>query len=377
MRDGGDCGGRRHVAGARVSRPIERVMMIAPHFEEYAYRLALALAAHVEVMLVLDEGVLDAEFADRARPSHPRLMLRHSRFRTAAELARLIAQMRRFRPDVVHWQEPSGFIKAGFAAVTITLARVCTAITIHDPVPHAGRDTRVASRLARLRRYARRRAGRMFLHGPACVTQYQRDYLGTTTPDPRVRLTEHGVVLQGPPIPPPAQFRAVMIGRMEAYKGLETLVRALERLADDGRPVAVHVAGAGPEIERLHDRLVALPGVTVAIGFVSAAELIALVAQSTAVLLPYTDASQSGVLATAFANGRLVIASAVGGIVDLVTDGANGLLVPPGDAMALADAITRVAQDPALQATLCDGARRTAAERLDWDLIAARMLADY
>ena len=360
-----------------MKRGPARVMMVAPHFEEYAYRLCVALAAQVEVLLVLDTGVLDAEFAGRARPTHPRLTVRHNRFRTGGEFARLLRDMARFRPDVLHWQEPSGFIKAGFAAATVTLARCRTAITIHDPVPHAGRDARVAARLMRLRRYARARVDRLFLHGPACVAQYQRGFLGTEVPDPRVRLTDHGVVLQGASVPPATTFRAVMIGRMEAYKGLETLVEALELLAGQGRAIAVEVAGAGPEIERLHDRLVALRGVTVTTGFVPAAALIDLVAASDCVLLPYTDASQSGVLATAFANARFVIASAVGGIVDLVTDGDNGLLVPPRDPAALAAAIARAAADPALRARLRDGARRTAETRMDWDRIAAGLLADY
>ncbi len=356
---------------------IRRVMMIAPHFEEYAYLLSVALADKVEVLLVLDQDVLDAEFADRVRPVHQRLTIRHNRFRTVGELARLIGELRRFRPDVLHWQEPSGFIKAGFAAATVTLARCRTAITIHDPVPHAGRDSRVAARLARLRRYARGRVDRLFLHGPACVAQYQQDYLKSDVPDRRVRLTEHGVVLQGPYMPPPEPFRAVMVGRMEAYKGLETLVEALELLAWQGRSVPIHAAGAGPEIERLRARLAALPDVTVEEGFVPAARLIDLVATSDLVLLPYTDASQSGVLATAFANGRSVIASAVGGIVDVVSDGENGLLVPPRDAGALATAIERVAADAVLRATLREGARRTAAERLDWRRIADRLMRDY
>ena len=356
---------------------IRRGMMVAPHFEEYAYLLCVALADHVEVLLVLDQDALDAEFAGRVRPLHQRLTIGHNRFRTIGEFARLVRELRRFRPDVLHWQEPSGFIKAGFAAATVTLARCRTALTIHDPVPHAGRDSRVAARLARLRRYARERVDRLFLHGPACAAQYQRAYLKRDEPDPRVRLTEHGVVLQGPLLPSPEAFRAVMVGRMEAYKGLETLVEALELLAGQGRSVPIHVAGAGPEIERLRPRLAALPEVTVEGGFVPATRLIELVGASDLVLLPYTDASQSGVLATAFANGRSVIASAVGGIVDIVSDGENGLLVPPRDAGALAAAIARVADDSGLRATLGDGARRTAAERLDWGRIAGRLVRDY
>jgi glycosyltransferase involved in cell wall biosynthesis len=358
----------------------KRVMMIAPHFEEYAYLLAVALARHVDVLLVLDKAALDREFIGRPMPRHGRLEVRNNRFRTAAELARLFADMRRFRPDVVHWQEPSGFVKAAFAAATLTAARpfARTAITIHDPVPHVGRDWRVAARLARLRRYARGRVHRLFLHGPACAEQYHVGYLGSAAPDPRVRLTRHGAMLQGPGTSlPPARFRAVMIGRMEAYKGLEILIDALERLAAAGQRVAIEIAGAGPELDRLHGRLAALPDVTVTNRYIPARELIELIGASDCVLLPYLEASQSGVLAAAFANRRFVIASAVGGIVDLVEEGENGLLVPPGDAAALAAAIARAAGDEALRDRLRAGAGKTLDAQLGWDEIAAGLLADY
>lgn len=363
-----------------MSAKPRRIMMVAPHFEEYAYLLSLALAEHVDVLLVLDEAVLDAEFVGRDRPRHDRLTISDNRFRTARDLARLANELRRFRPDVLHWQEPSGFVKAAFAALTVTVARsfARTAITIHDPVPHVGRDSRVAARLAWLRRYARRSVDRLFLHGPACAAQYQIDYLDSLRPDPRVRLTEHGIVLAARDTArKPGRFRAAMIGRMEAYKGLETLVEALELLDREGRQVDVDIAGSGPELDRLASRLAVLPGVTISNAFIPARDLIERIVASDCLLLPYTDASQSGVLAAAFANDRFVIASAVGGIVDLVEDGVNGLLIPPQNPQAVAAAIGSVAEDALLREKLQNGARQTAAGRLNWDRIAAQLLADY
>ena len=95
------------------------------------------------------------------------------------------------------------------------------------------------------------------------------------------------------------------------------------------------------------------------------------------VALPYKDATQSGVLASAYGNARPVVASATGGIPDVVTDGVNGLLVPPGDATALADALERVLTSKPLAATLTEGARQTAAGPLNWDRIAEQLLGSY
>ena len=57
------------------------------------------------------------------------------------------------------------------------------------------------------------------------------------------------------------------------------------------------------------------------------------------VVCPYTDATQSGVVMTAFAFGKPVIATRVGGLEEVVSHERTGLLVPPGDARALADAM--------------------------------------
>jgi glycosyltransferase involved in cell wall biosynthesis len=72
-----------------------------------------------------------------------------------------------------------------------------------------------------------------------------------------------------------------------------------------------------------------------------------------------------------------VVASRLGGITDIVADGETGLLVPPGDATALAAALRSLAEDPALAARLAEGGRRLLAERFSWPAITERWLAVY
>src|SRR2546421_736249 len=72
-----------------------------------------------------------------------------------------------------------------------------------------------------------------------------------------------------------------------------------------------------------------------------------------------------------------VIASAIGGITDIVEDGVSGLLVPPGDATALAAALSRLARAPDLAAGLGEAGYRRLRERFDWDAITRRWLDVY
>jgi glycosyltransferase involved in cell wall biosynthesis len=90
-------------------------------------------------------------------------------------------------------------------------------------------------------------------------------------------------------------------------------------------------------------------------------------------LLPDDRDGIPNVLVEAMAAGTPVIATAVSGIPELVRDGVNGLLVAPDDPEALADALLRMHDDPALAARLTDAARATIDERFDGDHLASRL----
>ncbi|WP_428334220.1 glycosyltransferase [Novosphingobium sp.] len=357
-----------------------RVLMIAPHFQEYAWRLACAMGEHADVTLALDTRRLEADYQGRDRDASPHVELRQRGVVSVRDLFRILADIRTTRPQLIHIQEPSGMRKAIVCSVVVALSRRrCTiALTVHDPQPHEGRDSTIASRLIPFRRYIRNAAHHVFVHGEYCRAQFLAI---DGNPGRPVHVTHHGAIMQRGARPDPHPGArpggALMFGRMEVYKGVGLLLDALELLAARGVHAHVRVAGSGPELDRLQDRFARLENVVVDNRFVPSAQLINAIIDSDYVILPYLDATQSGVVAAALGNARFVIASAVGGIPDVVQDGVNGLLVPPGDAAALADALARVDADPALRRTLGEGAARTAAEVLAWPRIAGAMFADY
>ena len=144
---------------------------------------------------------------------------------------------------------------------------------------------------------------------------------------------------------------------------------AAEILHERGIGFQLIVAGAGVELVRLEPRFESLPEVEIRRGFIPPDDIIDAIQSADVVLLPYLGASQSGVAAAAFGNGRPVIASRTGGLVDVVEHGVNGLFVAPGDPQALADAVETLANDAALRARLMEGARRTADVQLNWTRI--------
>jgi glycosyltransferase involved in cell wall biosynthesis len=154
----------------------------------------------------------------------------------------------------------------------------------------------------------------------------------------------------------------VFVGRLHPYKGLGVLLDALEILRRRGVTPPVIIGGSGVTASVVPSRMT---NVEVRPGELSDGSFRDLIAECSAVLLPYERANQSGVLATAFRAGRPVIASRVGSFPEYVDDAVNGLLVPPGDAEALAGAIERLHCEPELAQSLAEGAQRTGDQVLD------------
>jgi glycosyltransferase involved in cell wall biosynthesis len=348
-----------------------RIAIVAPHFQEYSVNLANAVARRATVLLLLDRRRLASEFADRPMPLEEEVELGDAPLQSVFEIVAVLFRLARFRPDVIHLQEPAGFIRALICACVVACFRpFCRIVlTVHDPQPHSGRDLSIARRIAPLRNSIRRHAQVVLLHGESC----RQEYLSMNHhPGQSVLLTTHGVILRDTaPDTPDHDGDCVVLcfGRMEHYKGLAVLGEAIARLRDLGASVRFRIVGKGPELDALSPRLASHANVFVENAFVSAARLIEEIRSATCVILPYLNASQSGVLAAALGNGRLAIASDVGGLRDVVAPDQNGLLVPPGDPEALANAIRRVADDRELRRKLSRGAMKTAERDLDWNCI--------
>ena len=95
------------------------------------------------------------------------------------------------------------------------------------------------------------------------------------------------------------------------------------------------------------------------------------------VALPYLTASQSGVIPTAYAFGKAVVATAVGGIPAMVRDHETGLLIPPNDAPALRGALQELMANPEERAKLGQAGREFAMTELSWESIAEKHAAFY
>jgi glycosyltransferase involved in cell wall biosynthesis len=223
-------------------------------------------------------------------------------------------------------------------AAALRRARVPFAVAIHDADPHPGEAWLVQMRLQRA--LARRAGAVVALSGHVAA-----------------RLEEQGVARGArliraslPPLtaddaPPPfahgGRARLLCFGRLLPYKGLDLLAAAMREVP--AGTAELRVVGSGPEGAELA-ALRALPDTMVENRWVPEGEVAGLLAWADALILPYREASQSGVAAAALAMGRFVIATRVGGIPEQLAGQKLARVVAPA-ASDIAAAIIRFAAE--------------------------------
>ena len=220
-----------------------------------------------------------------------------------------------------------------------------------------GTDVELARRVAPLRPVARRvlASARLVICASRALAGAARRLGGRD-----VRVIPSGVDVPAHVEPEDEPPHVLFAGRLSPEKGVLDLLAAA-----NGLPLVI--VGDGP----------LRPQVPQALGFLSHEELGRRYGRAAVVACPSRREGFGVVAAEAMAHGRPVVASAVGGLLDLVSHEETGLLVPPGDADALRAALDRLLGDPALRRRLGDAARARARAELSWDRVIERTLEAY
>ncbi|MFT3866009.1 MAG: lysylphosphatidylglycerol synthase domain-containing protein [Solirubrobacterales bacterium] len=192
-------------------------------------------------------------------------------------------------------------------------------------------------------------------------------------------IIPNGVDIDAAPVGPKApgeELKILFVGRPEERKGLPILLTAFNALVEHV-PSKLTVIGAEEEDVQRWLADPELLGSMDVRGRVSQEELWAQLAGADVLCAPSLSGESFGmVLTEAFAAGTPVIASAIAGYSDVVTDGVDGLLVPPGDPQRLAEELQRVAHEPRRLAAMGAAARQSA-KRYAWPRVADQVTTVY
>ncbi len=151
---------------------------------------------------------------------------------------------------------------------------------------------------------------------------------------------------------PNGRFVVGWVGRMTAVKRTDDVLEALRRLRERGVDACLCMVGDGPDRDHVEQRAHGL-GIVRHCLFLGYQEDVAPLYQAfDAVILPSVNEGTPVSVIEALAAGRPVVATAVGGVPDVVREGVDGFLVEPGDLDGLAERLERLAADPELRARM-------------------------
>jgi phosphatidylinositol alpha-mannosyltransferase len=169
------------------------------------------------------------------------------------------------------------------------------------------------------------------------------------------------------------RLRIVFVGQAVERKGLPLLLRAFEALRDH---IPCELTVVGPSAEELAPLMLDSTGV-VALGKVDDERKLEVLERADVLCAPSLGSESFGmVLTEAFAAGTPVVASDIAGYRDVVRDGVDGVLVPRGDATALAEALRELHHEPARRHEMAIAASRDV-ERFAWPQVAAQVMEAY
>ena len=357
----------------RVHGDTMKIAFVSFDFGEYCIRLAGALAQDARVLLLLAGEQQPAGMAvptdiDYYLFHKPRLRQVPRQLRMLTELVRRI---RAYNPDVVHLQQGHLW----FNLALPLLMRYPLVITTHDAMPHPG-DQGARNTPRMITDFGFRRADRIIVHGQAVK---QLLVASRRIRSEFVHVIPH-VVLGNDKMARETAERdgqILFFGRIWGYKGLEYLIRA-EPLITARMPGAkIVIAGQGESFDR-YRRLIKTPQNFLILNeYISGERQSELFRQSSLVVLPYVEASQSGVIPVAYTFAKPVVATTVGALPEMVEDGRTGYLVPPCDPEALADAVVRLLADKQLRRRMGENGKRKVNSECSPEVVARQTLAVY
>lgn len=224
------------------------------------------------------------------------------------------------------------------------LLRKRIVITMHDPLPHSSEDTW----LNRLHRDVCFRLLNDFI----LLNETQKeDFIKTYHMGAKRVVLSHLSAytnLQNiKPQKPDVSNYVVFFGGISSHKGIEYLCEAMDKVCKKHPDVKLVVAGKGKIYFDLNQYAIYSNGHLVLLNrYLDDTELVGLIRSSLFVVCPYVDATQSGVIMSAFALNKPVIATNVGALPSMVKNGLYGTIVPPRDVTSLATAINTLIEDP-------------------------------
>ena len=357
-----------------------KVLLVDLGIGAYAVHLANALADVVNLTFIQPER-LTTPWLSQLNPKMNLICRELPRIReprSAFAVSRLLNLIEALKPDVLHMQEA---VNPWFNILASLRTLPPMVTTIHDVSRHPGEE-KGAWLLAHTRKLMLRRTQAFIVHANVLKDTLANDW---SVAKERVHVVPHGelgslylnINESGESAMPRDSSTVLFFGRILRYKGLDVLVSAMEIVRWSIPGARLIIAGRGDPVSHYLPANSSRDQVEVIDQYIPDSQVGALFRRAGMLALPYVEASQSGVACLAMATGTPIVASAAGGLAELIHDNIDGLLVPPANPQALANAILALMTNEYLRIRLATAAAARCRQDLSWSKIARTTAGIY
>lgn len=323
-----------------------KIVHLSRGFEDYVLALLSTLGDEVELYHVVakaDEWMCE-EFPSAVRviKSHAARVSSLSNFFT---MLRLLPRIRKIKPDIIHLQ--NGVIWEGFLAFLFPTTPIV--MTIHDVTRHPQQQLGRMTPQFFLNLMSKR-ADVLIVHGDKLRERAKQYYHGRS----EIRVVPHGVITRyGEGLArPEGGTNVLFFGTVDKWKGVEYLIEAEPLVRANISDVKFKIAGGCSSVDYYSSLVSPEQKIELQLYRQSPAEVRGLFDWADIIVLPYIEASQSGVLSLAMNFSLPPIVTNVGSLPDIVKDQVNGLVISGRNPAVLAQAICKLLKDRELRKTI-------------------------
>ena len=243
--------------------------------------------------------------------------------------------------------------------------------TLHDPKLHIGEENII---LSNINKNLARNASRCIILSEI----FKKDMNSIGVDERKVDVIPHGEFSYYNKTKLKRNFNRTLLffGRIHKYKGIEVLLKAFKIINMKNKDIHLLIVGNG-KIDKYKEDINNLTNIEVVNRWINDNEVEKFFLRSDVLVAPYIDASQSGVIPTAYGFGMPVIASKIGGITEQVEDGKTGFLVKPGDEHELAKRCIQLLKNENMVMKMGHYALMKSKKELNWDNIGDMLIESF
>lgn len=358
-----------------------RIVIFSSAFYNYTIELANRLSKNNKILLILPENLPKKnheKISDTVELYQFKLPNKLFSLNIFTVFFRTLKKINQFKPNLVHFQRTTYALP-----LLVFFKRYSFVGTFHDFEAHLGEESLFWNKNGIISRFMMlsmlKLSNQIIVHGNSIKKGLIKKY--KITPD-KVNIINMGAYdvtyfkeFETPHLNEKSNL-ILFFGRILKYKGLKYLIKAEPIITKEFPNAKIIIAGAGnfEEYERL---IINRGNFLIYNKYISEKFGAELFQKSCIVVLPYIDASQSGVVPLAYAFHNPVISTNVGSIKEIVEDTKTGLIVPPKDHKSLANAIIKLLKNKKLRKDMGNNAYKKLNEELSWDLFTEKTMEVY